>query len=180
MTSYAADNLVMSQAGLGLRVAYFRLRGVPLATAASAQAMEKALEALGLALAAGPFLWMPGEARLAAPTVIWVTAGGGVGLVHGDGRAATHRQPRGAEPGPAATALKRPGAALEIVALTLGWVARGADGDGRVGGDAPPRPCISRPALVLLAVNMAALVPGLPANVGTFEVSCSWRSARWG
>src|SRR5438552_15012742 len=34
--SYAADNLVMSQAGLGLRVGWLRVLGVPLATAASA------------------------------------------------------------------------------------------------------------------------------------------------
>ena len=34
-------------------------------------------------------------------------------------------------------------------------------------------PALPAAALVLLAVNMAALVPGLPGNAGTFEMSCA-------
>ncbi len=34
-------------------------------------------------------------------------------------------------------------------------------------------PYLGGTALVLIAVNMAALIPGLPANLGAFEMSCT-------
>jgi uncharacterized membrane protein YbhN (UPF0104 family) len=173
-SSYAADNLVMSQAGLGLRVAYLRLRGIALATAASAQAMEKAVEALGLALVAGPFVWLLGEPRWLRQAIVWVAAAAVLALVTAlialprFGSSVTQNLAQGA------AALKRPRAALAITTLTVaGWILEGLMVIAVLAAmhlDVPPLPAA---ALVLLAVNLAALVPGLPGNAGTFEVSCS-------
>lgn len=174
LSSYAADNLVMSQAGLGLRVAYFRLVGVPLATAASSQAVEKALEALGLALVAGPFLWLPGEPHWLRQAVLWVTVGAVLALVlvlvalPRFGSRAMQNLALGA------AALKRPRTALAIAALTLsGWILEALMVMAVLAALHLDVPRLPAAALVLLAVNMAALVPGLPGNAGTFEVSCS-------
>jgi uncharacterized membrane protein YbhN (UPF0104 family) len=174
VTSYAADNLVMSQAGLGLRVAFFRLNGVPLATAASAQAIEKALEAIGLGLVAGPFLWLPGKLGWLRGPVLWVTAAAVFGLVlmvsllPRIGNRVVQNLAHGA------AALRRPGLALELIALTLlGWVIEALMVIAVLSAMHVDARLFSAAALVLLAVNMAALVPGLPANVGTFEVSCT-------
>src|SRR5215831_8812274 len=54
--SYAADNLLMGQAGLGVRVALLHREGVPWGRAVSAQAVEKACEAAGLGALALCFL----------------------------------------------------------------------------------------------------------------------------
>jgi uncharacterized membrane protein YbhN (UPF0104 family) len=174
VTSYAADNLVMSQAGLGLRVAFFRLNGVPLATAASAQAIEKALEAIGLGLVAGPFLWLPGKLGWLRGPVLWVTAAAVFGLVFvlvalpRIGNRVVQNLALGA------AALRRPALALELIGLTLlGWVIEALMVIAVLAGMHVEAHLFSAAALVLLAVNMAALVPGLPANVGTFEVSCT-------
>src|SRR5262245_51982898 len=43
--SYAADNLLMSQAGVGLRVALLKREGMNLASAVAVQVVEKLLEA---------------------------------------------------------------------------------------------------------------------------------------
>jgi uncharacterized membrane protein YbhN (UPF0104 family) len=173
-SSYAADNLLMSQAGLGLRVAYLRLRGIPLATAASAQAMEKALEALGLALLAGPFVWLLGEPRWLRQAIVWVAAGAVVALVIAlialprFGSTVTQNLAQGA------AALKRPRTALALTALTVaGWILEGLMVIAVLAAMHLDVPRLPAAALVLLAVNLAALVPGLPGNAGTFEVSCS-------
>ena len=174
VTSYAADNLVMSQAGLGLRVAFFKLNGVALATAASSQAIEKALEAIGLGLVAGPALWLPGQLGWLRGPVTWVTLGAALGLaifviaLPRIGNRFVQRLAGGA------AALRRPGPALEITALTFaGWIIEALMVMAVLRAMHLDLPLLHATALILLAVNMAALVPGLPANVGTFEVSCS-------
>ncbi len=174
LSSYAADNLVMSQAGLGLRVAWFRMMGVPLTTAAAAQGVEKAVEALGLVLVASPFLWIPGEPSWLRQAVAWVTVGAIAGLVvillalPRFGGGAVQNLALGA------AALKRPRSAAEIIAVTLaGWVFEVGMVIAVLAAMHLDVPWLPASALVLLAVNMAALVPGLPGNVGTFEVSCS-------
>src|SRR5262249_47196893 len=59
VSSYAADNMVMSQAGLGIRIALIHREGVPLPTAVTTQALEKVLEAVGLAVVALPLVGTP-------------------------------------------------------------------------------------------------------------------------
>jgi uncharacterized membrane protein YbhN (UPF0104 family) len=174
VTSYAADNLVMSQAGLGLRVAFFRWNGVALATAASSQAIEKALEAIGLGLVAGPALWLPGKLGWLRSGVIGVTVAAAVGLaifvvaLPRSNSRFVQNLARGA------AALRRPGPALEIAALTFGsWIIEAVMVMAVLAAMHLDVPMLHATALVLLAVNMAALVPGLPANLGTFEVSCT-------
>jgi uncharacterized membrane protein YbhN (UPF0104 family) len=174
VTSYAADNLVMSQAGLGLRIAYFRLNGIPLATSAAAQFVEKALEAIGLGLVAGPFLRVPGAPAWLARPVFWCVLAAVIVL-----GAAMALLPRARSEfmqrlGAAAVELRRPRVALEVVALTVaGWLLEALMVIVTLEGMHLTVPLASASALVLLAVNMAALVPGLPANLGTFEVSCT-------
>jgi uncharacterized membrane protein YbhN (UPF0104 family) len=171
--SYAADNLVMSQAGLGLRVALLRLEGIALPTAAAAQVIDKALEALGLALAAAPLL-----ATIPLP-VAWASAalrGSSLGALAALGVALIvlprSRHPLAQRLAHAAVELRRPSVALEVLALTLaGWAVEAVMVAITLRAMHIAVPLVSTSALVLLAVNMAALVPGLPANVGTFEVS---------
>jgi uncharacterized membrane protein YbhN (UPF0104 family) len=170
--SYAADNLVMSQAGLGLRVGWLRLRGMPLATAAAAQAVEKAVEALGLALLAAPFLWLPGGPAWLRPAVLWVSAIAIAALVIGI--TVLPRWGRLQDLAHGIAALKRPRTALEIMLLTAaGWTFEALMVMATLAGLHLHPPYLAAAALVLLSVNLAALVPGLPGNVGTFEVSCS-------
>jgi uncharacterized membrane protein YbhN (UPF0104 family) len=170
--SYAADNLVMSQAGLGMRVGVLKLWGVPLPTAASAQAVEKAIEALGLALLAVPFLWLPGEPSWLRPAILWVSAGALAALVAAV--ALLPRVGRLKSLALGAAALKRPRAALEIALLTLaGWSFEAGMVTATLAGLHLHPPYVAAAAVVLVAVNLAALVPGLPGNFGTFEVTCA-------
>jgi uncharacterized membrane protein YbhN (UPF0104 family) len=173
VTSYAADNLVMSQAGFGLRVAFLRLRGVPLATAASAQGIEKALEAVGLALTAGPFLWTSSLTWLRVPlVVVAATASTGLAILVVALPRFKHRVLRNLADG--AAALKRPRSALAILALTLlGWLLEAAMLIAVLLAMRVEAPLLPAAALLLIAVNLAALIPGLPGNLGTFEVSAS-------
>jgi len=171
-SSYAADNLLMSQAGLGLRVAWLRLSGLPLATAASAQAVEKAVEALGLALLAAPALWIPGGPSWLRPTVLWVSGGAIVALTVA--LVALPRVGRLQSLAVGAAPLKQPRVALEIALLTIaGWSLEALMVMATLAGLHLHPPWFAAAAVVLVAVNMAALVPGLPGNLGTFEVSCS-------
>jgi uncharacterized membrane protein YbhN (UPF0104 family) len=171
-SSYAADNLLMSQAGLGLRVGVLRVWGVPLATAASAQAVEKAVEALGLAVLAIPFLHVAGEPAWLRPAVLWVSAAATVALVIA--LVLLPRVGRLQRLAHGAAALKRPKTALEIVALTaFGWTLEALMVIATLAGLHLHPPLLATAAVVLVAVNMAALVPGLPGNFGTFEVTCS-------
>src|SRR5215831_17940762 len=71
VASYAADNLVMSQAGLGLRVALLRREGVALASAVAVQGLEKLLEGIGMAVIALPLLATPDLAPWLASAIRW-------------------------------------------------------------------------------------------------------------
>jgi uncharacterized membrane protein YbhN (UPF0104 family) len=176
IASYAADNLVMSHAGLGVRVALLRREGAPWATAVGVQGLEKAMEAMGIALVAlvvqlspslstlptwigRPLRWsfvLSGAAMVGAVALL-VAGGMGQGLVR--------------RFGVAATALRRPEVALETSLWTaMAWaietvmVILGTRAlDLRVG--------LMGACLVLLAVTLGSLIPGLPGNFGTFEAS---------
>jgi hypothetical protein len=170
--SYAADNLVMSQAGLGVRVAALRADGIALSTAAAAQAIEKALEALGLALVVAPILLTHRlEAWILAPLSL-CCAVAAAALAAALLWAPRIRHPLAARVAHAAVELRRPLGGLEVLALTVGaWLVEGAMVMITLRALHLAVPPVLASALVLLAVNMAALVPGLPANVGPFEIS---------
>ena len=176
VASYAAENLVMAYAGMGVRVAFLRREGVAWSTAAAVQALEKAMEAMGVALVALVVQLSPSLSTL--PTWIgrplrWSFVLAGVALVgsvallvaEGTGRGLIRRF------GVAATALRQPEVALEtslwtaiawaieVVMVILGLRALGLPA-GLMGA-----------CLVLLAVTLGTLIPGLPGNFGTFEAS---------
>jgi uncharacterized membrane protein YbhN (UPF0104 family) len=170
--SYAADNLVMSQAGLGVRVAALRADGIAVSTAAAAQAIEKALEALGLALTVAPILLTHRlEAWILTPLSVCSAVAAAM-LAAAILLAPRIHHPLAERIAHAAVELRRPLGGLEVLALTVGaWLIEGAMVMITLRAlhlDVPP---LLASALVLLAVNMAALVPGLPANVGPFEIS---------
>src|SRR5262249_55238370 len=61
VTSYAADNLIMSPAGTGLRISLMHGSGVPLTRALEVQIVEKALEGILLGVLACPLALLPGQ-----------------------------------------------------------------------------------------------------------------------
>jgi uncharacterized membrane protein YbhN (UPF0104 family) len=172
--SYAADNLLMSQAGVGVRVALLAPDGVPVLTGAALQGLEKLLEGLGLALLALPLLSLGAvvqslEASLLRPLAIGLGITAAVGVV---GALLLRRRPAWAERvAGAGSALRSPAGAIEVAALTLaGWVVELAMAMATLAAlRMPASP--STAALVVVAVNVAALVPGLPSNLGTFEAA---------
>jgi uncharacterized membrane protein YbhN (UPF0104 family) len=175
VASYAADNLVFSQAGLGLRVAMMHREDVPLATAVTSQAVEKVLEGIGLALLTLPLLATQElEPRLAA-SLRWCAIGGGValgvlvviGLVWRKRLALVRRL------ADVVRLLRDPALAGRLLLLTMAaWVVEVAIVLATLWALHVEVPIVVGPTLVLLAVNLAALVPGLPANVGPFEMAC--------
>ena len=189
--SYAADNLFMSHAGVGLRVAMVRRAGAPWATAAALQALEKALEAMGIALLAlvvqlgppaGVATWPSWIARPLA-VCFWLAAGAAVlALALVAAAVAGRIGPAGASllerrlsfvrrMGDAAVALRRPRVALEVAVVTAAaWGVEVMMVSLTLRALALPS-SVSLAALVVLAVTVAALIPGLPANLGPFEAS---------
>jgi uncharacterized membrane protein YbhN (UPF0104 family) len=175
VASYAADNLVMSQAGLGVRVAMLRRDGVPLASAVTAQAVEKVLEGIGLAVLTVPLLATQDlEPRLAA-SLRWCLIAGGIAvgllaaiaIVWRKKLALAHRL------ADVLGLLRDPWLAARLLGLTLAaWVIEVLIVLLAVWALHLDVPTVVGPTLVLLAVNLAALVPGLPANVGPFEMAC--------
>lgn len=175
VSSYAADNLLMSQAGLGVRVAMMHKDGVPLATAVSSQAVEKVLEGIGLALLALPVLATQQlEPRLAA-SLRWCLIGGGilVGVLAVVAIVWRRKLRVMRRLGDAVAPLRDPALAVRLLALTVAaWVVEVAIVMSCLWALHVDLPSVVGPTLVLLAVNLAALVPGLPANVGPFEMAC--------
>lgn len=170
--SWAADNLLMSQAGLGLRVALLRARGVPLATAAAQQGLEKVLEGATLLallpLVPGTLLPPSWRSAAARPEVAL-----GVALLLVLALAAllalARRRPELRYLAEAGEALRSARVALLVALLSLAmWAIElvmvvatlSSLGLAWSAGAA---------ALVVVAVNLAAVVPGLPGNIGTFE-----------
>jgi uncharacterized membrane protein YbhN (UPF0104 family) len=171
VASYAADNMVMSQAGIALRVALLRRDGVPVATGIAVQALEKLLEGIGLALLAVPLLaTVELDARLATTLqralIIGAAAFALVALVVLANRrdlkifrriADTARQLRDWR------ALLGLTMAAWVVEIAIVWVTFWAMH--------VPVTSLAMPTLVLVAVSLAALIPGLPGNMGSFEIA---------
>jgi uncharacterized membrane protein YbhN (UPF0104 family) len=185
VASYAADNLVMSQAGLGVRVAILVRDELALATAITSQVVEKVCEGVGLAILAAPLLAAPELDSRLRTGVQWCLALGGAGLVFLV--VLTLLRDRAQEPGASpgrmqrivrrvaeiASALREPGVALRVLGLTLAaWVVEVGIVYAALSAVHLPVTSIYMPILVLVAVNVAALVPGLPANMGAFEIAC--------
>jgi len=175
VASYAADNLVMSQAGLGVRVAMLLKDGVPLASAVTSQAVEKVLEGVALAMLAVPVLaTLELQPELDA-SLRWFAIGGGIVVAVVLAAALVWRRKlrvvqRLAD---VLAMLRDPVLAAKLVALSLAaWVAEVAIVLCTLWALHVQVPEVVGPTLVLLAVNLAALVPGLPANVGPFEAAC--------
>nr|HEX4313873.1 lysylphosphatidylglycerol synthase transmembrane domain-containing protein [Kofleriaceae bacterium] len=176
VASYAADNLLMSQAGIGVRVALLARDGVALAAAVTTQVVEKVLEGIGLAVIALPLLgWddLDGPLRTTLKICLGLGAGGavalaGLALVRG-ARSENRIVKRVAE---VAAVLRRPGPTAQVMAFTLAaWAVEYAmivASLAAVGLELDPL----LPLAVLVAVNLAALIPGLPANIGPFEMAC--------
>lgn len=170
--SWAADNVLMSQAGLGLRVALIRGRGVPLSTAAAEQALEKVLEGatLLLLLPLAPRALLPAwlSSALARPLVVAGLSAAVVGTLLAL-LAVARRRPELRYLLAAGEALREPRAVAEVLALSLAmWAIELVM--VRLTLDALGLPSTTAGAvLVVVAVNFAAVVPGLPGNLGTFE-----------
>ena len=90
VASYAADNLVMSQAGLGVRVAMLVRDGVALAVAVTVQVVEKVVEGIGLAIVALPLLASDDLDTALRTTLRLCLAIGGIGAMHDACLAAMH------------------------------------------------------------------------------------------
>jgi uncharacterized membrane protein YbhN (UPF0104 family) len=175
VASYAADNLVMSQAGLGVRVISLYREGVPMATAVTSQAIEKVLEGIGLAILTVPLLATQDlEPRLAA-SLRWCAIGGAITVALLAVAAVVWRRKLRLVRRLAGIVawLRDPWLAGRLLVLTLAaWAVEVAIVMTTLWALHLDVPFVVGPTLVLLAVNLAALVPGLPANVGPFEMAC--------
>lgn len=172
VASYAADNLLMSQAGLGLRVALLRREGLPLANAITVQALEKLLEGIGLALLAVPLLATTELDPRLAGTIRWGLIIGGAALALVVGFVIVNRRDLKIFQRIAETAklLRDPALATRVLVLTMAaWAVEVAIVWVTLVALNLPVASVATPVLVLVAVSLAALVPGLPANVGSFE-----------
>lgn len=185
--SYAMDNLLFSQAGVGSRVLLLQRAGVPLLAAVGSQVLDKVLEGLGLLVLlplCGAALQRPGLLTLPAVwparTLLWL---GLLALLLLSGLWALRLRLQGlwrlrlspalADAVRLAEALRAPRLLAEVLALTLlGWalelamvtqVARAFAAPWSAGGG----------AVTLVLVSLAMLVPGLPANVGPFEAAAT-------
>jgi uncharacterized membrane protein YbhN (UPF0104 family) len=175
VASYAADNLVMSQAGLGVRVALLHREGIPLASAVAVQGLEKLLEGVGLALCALPLVFVSGLEPWLESALHWcLGVGAAATLVLVVLVALSSREIRALARLKQTLALLRDRRrALAVAALTL--LAWGTE----IGMVLVTLAALHQPAeivtaiVVLVAVNVAALVPGLPANLGSFELAAT-------
>lgn len=176
VSSYAADNMVMSHAGMGVRVALLRREGAPWSTALGVQGLEKAMEAMGIALVALVVQLSPSLSTL--PTWIgrplrWSFVLSGAALVGAVSLLVAGARGQGLlrRFGAAAMALRRPEVALETLLWTaMAWAIEAVM--VIVGLRALDLPAgLMGACLVVLAVTLGSLIPGLPGNFGTFEAS---------
>jgi uncharacterized membrane protein YbhN (UPF0104 family) len=174
VASYAADNLVMSQAGLGVRVAMLAREGVALATAVTVQVIEKVVEGIGLAIVALPLLASDDLDTALQTTLRLCLAIGGVGamalIVFAAVRARENKVWKRISE--VAAVLRDPKLSARVGALTLAaWIVEYAMVAVALASFHVDMAVLT-PILVLVAVNLAALIPGLPANIGPFEMAC--------
>jgi glycosyltransferase 2 family protein len=175
VASYAADNLVMSQAGLGVRVAALHREGVSIAAAVACQAVEKVLEGVGLALLTVPLLATQEFDPRLATSLHWGLAIGGIALAVLIAVALVWRGKLAllSKLGDVLRMLRDPLLAGKLLLLTMAaWAIEVVIVLTTLRALHVEVPLVVGPTLVLLAVNLAALVPGLPANVGPFEMAC--------
>jgi uncharacterized membrane protein YbhN (UPF0104 family) len=180
VASFAADNLFMSQAGVALRIGVLRRYGIPLVTAAGEQAIEKVMEGVSL-LALVPLaplgaLGPSTPSLLRHPLTIVLVVLASVALLVALALGA-RRHARAGAPGwlgrlaRAAVALRDPLVAVECALLSaLAWAVQIAMVALALAALHLPHD-LSTSALVVVAFNLAALIPGLPANTGTFEAA---------
>jgi uncharacterized membrane protein YbhN (UPF0104 family) len=175
VASYAADNLVMSQAGLGVRVVSLYREGVPMATAVTSQAVEKVFEGIGLAILTVPLLATQDLEPGLATSLRWCAIVGGIAIalllvVTIVWREKLRLVRRLSE---ILALLRDPWLAGRLLVLTMAaWAVEVVIVMTTLWALHIEVPFVVGPTLVLLAVNLAALVPGLPANVGPFEGAC--------
>jgi uncharacterized membrane protein YbhN (UPF0104 family) len=167
VSSYAADNLLMSQAGLGVRVALLTREDIPLASAISLQVVEKVLEGIGLAVIATPLVGAPIDERF-HDVIVGCLVIGGVGLVVLAAVSLARATRLVRKIADLATRLRDP----RVIALTIAtWVVELVMIYAVFAALHLGVTTIYAPILVVVAVNLAALVPGLPANLGAFEMA---------
>lgn len=175
VASYAADNLFMSQAGLGVRVAMLARKGLPTATAVTIQVVEKVIEGVGLAVIALPLLgWDDLSPSLRRTLEICLIIGAvGAALLVGLALVRTEKQGVIRRIAEVAAILREPSLATKVAFYTmLAWVAEYVIVWLTMEGMNVPMSSPLVPLIVLVAVNLAALIPGLPANLGPFEMAC--------
>lgn len=175
VASYAADNLVMSQAGLGVRVALLHREGIPLASAVAVQGLEKLLEGVGLALCALPLVFVAHLDPWLESALHWcLGVGAAATLVLVVLVALSSREIRALRQlKQTLLPLRDRRRALAVGGLTLAaWVVEIAMVLATLAALHQP-PEIVTAVVVLVAVNVAALVPGLPANLGSFELAAT-------
>jgi uncharacterized membrane protein YbhN (UPF0104 family) len=174
VASYAADNLVMSQAGIGVRVALLAREGLTVAAAVTTQVVEKVIEGVGLAIIALPLLAsddLDFKLRTTLRICLILGAVGAVALV-------ALARVRGKDTGvfkrigDVSAVLRDPRNAARLIGITLAaWVVEyGMVAVALAATHVDVSPM--GPIVVLVAVNLAALIPGLPANIGPFEMAC--------
>jgi glycosyltransferase AglD len=186
--SYAADNLVMSQAGPAVRSAMLAGAGEKLSTALGLQFIEKVFEAMGLGLVAVPLALTATTSKWSHQLVVAGVVLAGIGATltlvalwlrreRSDGDSAgappsrldglRHRLAEIFAP------ITGPRAIVGIAAASVGsWLIELVVVIAVLEALDLEVPRLATAALVLLGVNLASLVPGLPANVGPFEAIC--------
>jgi uncharacterized membrane protein YbhN (UPF0104 family) len=173
VASYAADNLVMSQAGLGLRVGLLAHEGIPIASAVAVQGLEKLLEGVGLALLALPLLFASGLEPWLASAIHWcLIVGGAAALALVVLALLSRKEIKALRQLRETLGLLRDRRLASVVGLLTiaAWLVEVAMVMVTFAALHLPVDVVSS-VVLLVAVNVAALVPGLPANLGSFEMS---------
>ena len=173
VAGYAADNLVMSQAGIALRVALIHRDGVPLASVVTSHALEKIAEGASLSIFALPVVITRDVDWMARP-IAWCLGAGAVAVAVAIGVIVTARRPRRFQRiAEAVRPLRDPRLAATVFALSVAhWIVEVAMIAATLAALRVEVPLISASLLVIAGVSLSALVPGLPANLGSFEMIC--------
>ena len=169
LAGYAADNLLMSQAGIGVRIALVHRDGVPLATAIAIHVVEKVLEAATLALITLPVVIGLHADWLARP-ISWCLVAAAVGIAAVVLLRSARRTQQVAG---LVRPLADPRTAATVVGLSVAsWLVEIGMIMATLAALQLDVPLAQASILVIAGVSLAALVPGLPANIGPFEMTC--------